>query len=196
MNADIANNIKYCTTYLDFLQTHPKGRFIHIEIPGKPWDIIGADMFSLYNKHYLCIVDYHSKFPVIKRQEVSADSLILACNVIFSEYGLPRRILSDVRSNFVSERFNEFFRNLNTEQAVSRSIRQVEECIKLIIMTFMTHLPSLKIRSTLFGPNIPNPATPLFNCPIWDIMPVINRAPINANNNDDYYDALVGRKNG
>ena len=49
-------------------------------------------MFPLYNKHYLSLVDYHGKFPVIKKTEcLFADNLILACEIIFSEYGLPEK---------------------------------------------------------------------------------------------------------
>ena len=55
-----------------------------------PWnsrqtkDVVGTDMFTLHNKYNLCIVDYHSKFPVIKKMEyLSADSLILACKIFF-----------------------------------------------------------------------------------------------------------------
>ena len=43
----------------------PSERIINHEILDKPQEIIGADMFSLYNKHYLCIVDYHTNFQVI-----------------------------------------------------------------------------------------------------------------------------------
>ena len=40
-----------------------------------PWELVGADMFMLHNKNYLCIVDFHSKFPVNKETEdLSADS--------------------------------------------------------------------------------------------------------------------------
>ena len=72
----------------------PKERLIYHEIPGRPLDVAGTDNFSLYNKNYLCIVDYHSKFPVIKKMEgLSADSLILVCKVIFfSEYGQENNI--------------------------------------------------------------------------------------------------------
>ena len=45
---------------------------------------IGAAMFILHNNTYLCIVDYHSIFSVIKKMEdLTADSLILACKIIF-----------------------------------------------------------------------------------------------------------------
>ena len=58
----------------------PKDKMIHHDIPVRPWDVIGTDMFNLNNKHYLCIVDYHSKFQIIRKTEdFSADSLILTC---------------------------------------------------------------------------------------------------------------------
>ena len=63
-------------------------------------------MFTLNNKHYLCIVDYHSKFPVIKKTEdLSGYNLILMCNIIFAEYGLPKKIMSDSGSSFISDKF-------------------------------------------------------------------------------------------
>ena len=37
-----------------------------------------------------------------------ADSLILACKVIFSEFGLPKKIMSDAGGNFISDKFKEF----------------------------------------------------------------------------------------
>ena len=82
---------------------------IHHDIPVRPWDVIDADMFTVNNKHYLCIVDYHSKFPIIKKAEnLSADSLILTCKVIFVEYGIPKKIMSDAGSNFISDKFKTF----------------------------------------------------------------------------------------
>ena len=65
MNSNIerTNN---CSTCLDFQQMQPKERIIYCKKPGKPWKIIGTYMLSLYKKHYLCIADHQSKFPVIK----------------------------------------------------------------------------------------------------------------------------------
>ena len=84
----------------------PKENIIHPEIPGKPWEVTEADVFTLQNNNYLCIVDYHSKFPVIKMmKDLLADSLILECKIIFSEYGLPKKIMSDAGSNFISDTF-------------------------------------------------------------------------------------------
>ena len=66
----------------------PKKQIMYHEIPGKPWEVVGADICTLHNKNYLFIVDYHNKFPIIRKTEdLSADSLMVACKIIFLEYG-------------------------------------------------------------------------------------------------------------
>ena len=93
---------------------------IHYDIPARPWEVIGTDMFTLNNKHYLCIIDYHSKFPIIKKTaHLSAYSLILMCKVIFAEYRLRKKIMSDSGGNFVSDKFRTLCKSLNIEQAFS-----------------------------------------------------------------------------
>ena len=94
-------------------------------------------MFTLHNKNYLCIVDYHSKFPVIKKEDLSADSLTLTCKIISAEFGLPKKIMSEVGGTFISDKFKIFYRSLNIEQSFSSSYHhqsngQVEACIKPI----------------------------------------------------------------
>ena len=116
-------------------QTQPGDSMIHHVIPVRQWDVIGTDMFSLNNKHYLCIIDYHSKFLAIKKTDVSVDSLTLMCKVIFVEYRLPKKIMSNTAGNFVSDKFRTFCISLNIEQVISSSYhhqsnRQVEACIK------------------------------------------------------------------
>ena len=108
---------------------------LHHEISGKPWDITGADIFFLYSKHYLGILDYHSKFRVIQKTE----SLILASKVIFAEYGLPNK-MSDAMVFFVSEKLKEFCRNLTIQVGVSSSNHhqtneQTEVSIKFVKQT-------------------------------------------------------------
>ena len=94
--------------------------------------------FTLQN--YLCIVDYHNNFPIIKKTEyLLADSLILACKIIFLEYGLPRKIMSYTGSNFMSETFEKFCNKINTEHAASSSYHhqsngQVKACIRIVKM--------------------------------------------------------------
>ena len=61
------------------------------------------DMFSPYSKPNLCFIDYPSKFQTVKNTEgLSADNSI-ACKVIFSEYGQPKKIISGAVGHFVSK---------------------------------------------------------------------------------------------
>ena len=55
-----------CSTCLKYQQMQSKEKIIHHNIPLRPWEVLGADVFHFNNKKYLCIVDYHSKFPIIK----------------------------------------------------------------------------------------------------------------------------------
>ena len=44
------------------------------------------------NEPLLCIVDYYSKFPVMKRADgLSADDLIKASEIMFVKFGIPKR---------------------------------------------------------------------------------------------------------
>ena len=104
--------------------------------------MLGADVFHFNNKNYLCIVDYHSKFPIVKRLEgLLAESLITTIKVTFAEYGIPQKVMSDTGTNFVSDKFWQFCKTITVEQAVSlvyhhQSNGQVEVCIKFVKHTF------------------------------------------------------------
>ena len=127
----------------------PKEKMIHHDIPLRPWEVLGADVFHFNNKNHLCIVDYHSKFPVIKRMEgLSTESLIATIKVIFAEYRISHKLMSDAGTNFISDKLRKFCSRLNMEQAVSsayhhQSNGQVEACIKFIKCTHLKNAPTL-----------------------------------------------------
>ena len=59
-----------------------------------------------------------------------------AVKVIFVEYGILYKLMSDAGTNFVSDRFRRFCSSLNIEQAVSsayhhQSNGQAKACIKI-----------------------------------------------------------------
>ena len=97
----------------------PKEKILHHDIPLRPWEVLGTDIFHFNNKNYLCIVDYHSKFPVIKRLEgLSTENLIATGKVIFAEYGIPCKLMSDAGTNFILDSFRKFCSSLNIKQSV------------------------------------------------------------------------------
>ena len=111
---------------------------IHLDIPLMPWEVLGVDVFHFNNKIYLCIVDYHSKFQVTKKMEgPSTESLLVTTEVIFAEYGIPCKIMSDTGTNFVADKVRKFCSSLNIERVVlsayhHQSNGQVKACIKFM----------------------------------------------------------------
>ena len=119
INVDIEKYVKCCATCLKFQQMQPKEKIIHHDIPLRLWEVLGADVFHFNNKNYLCIADYHGKFPMVKRLEgLSAESLIAIIKVISAKYGIPCKLMSDPGTNFVSDKFQKLCNNINVEQAV------------------------------------------------------------------------------
>ena len=142
INVDIEKYIKNCAICLKYQQTQPKEKIIQYDIPLRPWEVLGTDVFHFNNKNYLCIVDYHSKFPIVKRLEgLSTESLITTTKVIFAKYGMPQILMSDAGTNFVSGKFWQFCKTISVEQTVSsayhhQSNGQVKACIKFIKCMF------------------------------------------------------------
>ena len=56
------------------------------------------------------------------------------------------------------------------------------------------HIALLQTRTTLLGQELPSPAMLLFNCPIRGIMPVMDRLPVNTDNDDEHHKAVVNRQ--
>ena len=82
MNDDIEKMVKNVPTCLKFQATQLNNKTMSHKIPWRLWESIRADTFPINDKHYLCIVDCHSKFPVVKQVEGnSADNLVKKCNI-------------------------------------------------------------------------------------------------------------------
>ena len=59
-------------------------------------------------KKYLMIVDYYSRFPVIRLlSDMTANTICNHFTSVLAEYGLPAEIISDFGSQYVSEKFKE-----------------------------------------------------------------------------------------
>ena len=183
INADIENHIKNCATCLEFQQMQPKEKVMHHDISLRLWEVIGTDVFHFNNTNYLCIIDYNSKFPAIKRLEgLSAESLINRLKIIFAEYGIPQKIMSDAGTNFVSDRFQQFCKTINIEQTVAL----VKACITFIKCTFKKcanlgrdiNMAMLQICTIPLGQGLPSLATLMFNRQVCGIMPVLDHKPI------------------
>ena len=85
MNAEIENTVKQCATYLEYQQIQQQ-KILPYEIPCRPLRVVSADIFMVNNKMLLCIIDYYSKFLIVKKvDDLVADDLLQMARMIFAE---------------------------------------------------------------------------------------------------------------
>ena len=80
-------------------------------IPDRPWEKIGVDLFELNSKNYLITVDYLSNFWEIDRlYDLGSKTVISKLKSHFARYGIPSTVVSDNGPQFSSEDFAKFAR--------------------------------------------------------------------------------------
>ena len=101
-------------------------------------DICEQDQYK-----YLLVVDYYSRFPVfITLPDISATTVCEQFTQVLTKYGLSTTIMSDHRSQYLSERFKREIHNSNimlktsspyhhqTNGVVERTIRTIKALLK------------------------------------------------------------------
>ena len=80
------------------------------ELPTRPWQIVGTDLFAIREDTYLLICDYYSKFPVVYRIEgkVTSDAIVSKMSEVFAENGSPNKVVSDNGGHYSSQAFRNF----------------------------------------------------------------------------------------
>jgi len=113
-------------------RTAPKGRVAKaplqkMPVIGVPFQRVGIDLVGLItpssssgNRFILCVIDYATRYPeAVARPGVSTEQVAEALCRIFSRVGVPRQILSDQGSQFVSEVMQEVYRLLSIQHITS-----------------------------------------------------------------------------
>ena len=90
-----------------FLKIH---LFVPYNIPSRAWEVVSTDLFNCNNHEYLIVADYRSKFPIIRKMNglTTSNMVISAMKQIFSEHGIPSRVVSDNGPQYSSEALKEF----------------------------------------------------------------------------------------
>ena len=79
------------------------------EVPSRPWQKVGADLFTLHDKDYLVTVDYYSNYWEIDRlYGTLSTTVIQKLKAHFARYGIPDELVTDNGPQFTSSSFNHF----------------------------------------------------------------------------------------
>ena len=109
MTKELSEFILNCGTCLNHRNALQKESLIPHDIPQAPWIKVGIDLFSLYQKVYVAVVDYNSKYiEMAHLRDETARCLVDNIKKIFSRHGIPKEVWSDNGSQFTSKEFENF----------------------------------------------------------------------------------------
>ena len=98
--------VKDCDLYNKNQPAQPKLPIMQPDLPTPPWEKLGIDIFELNGKKYLMVVDYYSRFPVIRLlTDMTSHTVCNHFTSILAEYSLPATIIADFGSQYISKRF-------------------------------------------------------------------------------------------
>jgi IS30 family transposase len=79
------------------------------EVPQRPWQKIGVDLFTIHGKDYLITVDYFSNFwEVDYLENTSSQTVIRKLKAHFARYGIVDSLVCDNGPQFSSAEFANF----------------------------------------------------------------------------------------
>ena len=82
---------------------------ITAEMPERPWQKVGSDIFSLEGRSYLITVDYHSSFfEVDLLSDISAETVIKKLRKNFARHGIPDILVTDSGTQYTADTFRKF----------------------------------------------------------------------------------------
>ena len=116
INADIEALIKTCEICQENGRRNNKDLVLAREIPIAPWTLVEMDIFTCEDHTFLLTVDVTSRFPVVRiLSSEMTRSVLNAIKGIYSDFGLPKRVLTDNGSCFKSRDFTEFHAKLGVK---------------------------------------------------------------------------------
>ena len=176
--------MKQCTTCMEYQQIQSCEKIIPYKLLYKPLEVVGADIFTM-NNTLLCNGDYYSKIPVVKKTDsLLAHNVLRAFEICLQNLGFQKVL--NAGTNFISDKFVQFCRQLYNEQAIissthNQSNGQVEPSTKFVKCTIKKCLDNKDdiglalLRSTPIGEGLAIPVTLSIYRSISAPLPQMNR---------------------
>ena len=108
---------------------------------------IVVDLFRLYGRYCLLIIDYHSKFIVIGTlKNLQSSTVINKCKKSFSQFGTAKELVTDNGPEFSSHYFKPFSRTWDFEhRTISPHFHQSNGLVERRIQTAKRTLKKAKL---------------------------------------------------
>ena len=90
------------------------------EIPVIPWTKLASDIFHFQNDSYLLIVDFTSRFPIVRKlKSMKAKHVGSHFSEVFGEYGWPDTLLTDNGPCYASHDFKQLMLDMSVNHITS-----------------------------------------------------------------------------
>ena len=120
MTKELTEYILRCPTCNAYPYNQPKEPLISHEIPERPWEKVGSDLFEYEGDDFLVTVDYFSNFFELDRlRSKTAEEVIGKLKSHFARYGVPDQLITDNGPPYNSEAFQEFARGFEFKHIAS-----------------------------------------------------------------------------
>lgn len=106
---DVETTVSTCQSCQQFSRSNIREPMTVEDPPSLPWERLAIDFQYLYTKDYLVVVDYFSKFVVIRQvKSKTAITVISVLKSVFELLGLPKCLRSDNGPPYDSAEFADF----------------------------------------------------------------------------------------
>ena len=194
LNKEIENHVMHCELCQVLSKSQQKEPAIPMEIPSRPWQKLGVDLFLHDSTWYVIVADYYSKYPwIFQLAAISFNDVISALKFCFSEYGIPEEVISDNGPQFTAREYQDFAAQYGFRLTTSSPYypkghgfieRQVQTIKNLLSKCAKDgsdpYLALLQLRSTPLDSRTPSPGELLQNRKLRTTLPAIIRPPPNS----------------
>ena len=106
MNAELKDFILKCDICNSQKPEQPREPLMPHEIPSRPWQKVGTDLFQFDGRQYLITVDYYSSFFEVDKLEIADSRTVIdKLKMQFSRHGIPEIVISDNGPQYASTEF-------------------------------------------------------------------------------------------
>lgn len=189
INKAIDQAVSQCKTCQQHQKAQTPEPLTPHEIPTRPWSVVATDIFDFNHNQYLIIADYFSKFPIVRKLPQPAPSRIVIniMKQVFSEFGIPDKLVSDNGPHFANFAFKDFanawqFTHATTSPRrpqgngfIERQIQTIKSILKKAVQSNTDPaLALLHWRSTPITTKLGTPAQLLMGRKLKNTLPIKN----------------------
>ena len=207
INKDIEERTRTCATCQEHRRSQQKEPLIQHEVPTRPWQVLGTDLFFFDGDTYLIIADYYLKFFFVRKMptQCTSQAVVNSTKEIFSEQGVPEKVISDNGRHYDSAVYRAFastwgFSHVTSSPHYPQSNGFIERTIQSVKNTLKkakasgkdAHMAMMCMRATPLDHDIPSPGEMLFNRKLRANLPI--RVRNTSHQRDSVREQLIHRQ--